>query len=269
MNNLFFIKLEESAKRNQSRLCVGLDPRMDNIPESIAGESDPLFAFNKIIIDAAAPHACAFKPNLAFYEAAGEEGIRALKKTLEYIPSGIPVIGDAKRGDIGSTAAAYATALFDYFQFDAVTLSPFLGEDSLTPFLKYAEKGLYLLCITSNPGSADFQVPNRLHEQVARKALQWNASGNIGLVVGATKPEFIREIRKIAPELPFLIPGIGTQGGDLEEVLETAPDSKGGGYIINVSRGISQPPGQGDLSHRATAAASGFREAIKGKGVEK
>ena len=260
--NLFFMRLEEAAKRNQTRLCVGLDPRTNKIPEPFCWDYDPILSFNKAIIDEAAPHACAFKPNFAFYEAAGLEGINALKKTIDYIPPEIPVIADAKRGDIGSTAEAYARAIFEYFRCDAVTLNPLLGEDSLSPFLNYQDKGLYILCLTSNPGSEDFQVPNSLHEQIARKTVSWNQAENCGLVVGATKPEYIQEIRAIVPEISLLIPGIGAQGGDLKQVLQYAPNSEGTGYIINVSRGISQPPGKGDFQRRVAEAAARFKQSI-------
>jgi len=260
--NLFFYKLEQAAQNNNTRLCVGLDPRIDKIPPPFSNHQDPIFSFNKAIIDAAAPYACAFKPNFAFYEAGGIEGLSSLKKTIDYIPPEIPVIADAKRGDIGSTAQAYARAIFDYFQFDAVTLNPLLGEDSIAPFLSYKDKGLFILCLTSNPGAGDFQIPNNLPEQIARKVMKWNHAENCGLVVGATNPQAIGGIREIAPELCFLIPGIGAQGGDLENTLRFAPTKQKNGYIINVSRGISQPPGEGDLAIRAAEAAARFHKAI-------
>lgn len=262
MKNLFFYKLEEAVRTNNSRLCIGLDPRVDNIPEPFNHERDPIFAFNKAIIDATVSYACAFKPNFAFYEAAGVEGISALKKTIDYIPPEIPIIADAKRGDIGSTAEAYAQAVFDYLHCDAVTLSPYLGEDSLIPYFNYKDKGLFILCLTSNPGASDFQLPNDLHIQVAQKVMRWNTSGNCGLVVGATKPDYIRLIREMAPDIHFLIPGIGTQGGDIEKVLEFAPQGDGTGYIINVSRGITQPSGEGDFITRVVNAAAHFRKLI-------
>jgi len=260
--NAFFQKLEDAAKKNNSRLCVGLDPRVNNMPEPFRREKDPIFAFNKAVIDAVLPYMCAFKPNLAFYEAAGPEGLAALKKTREYIPRDIPVIADAKRGDIGSTAEAYAQAIFDYYRFDAVTLNPLLGKDSIAPFLKYEDRGLFILCLTSNAGSKDFQIPNKLYLSIVEKVKEWNKAGNCGLVVGATKPEYLKEIRILAPDLCFLIPGIGAQGGDLEKTLEYAPDQTGGGYIINVSRGITEPPGEGEFQKRAADAAEQYKNSI-------
>ncbi len=260
--NAFFQKLEDAAKKNNSRLCVGLDPRKNKIPDPFQREKDPIFAFNKAVIDAALPHACAFKPNLAFYESAGPEGLSALKKTVEYIPKDIPVIADAKRGDIGSTAEAYALAMFDYYGFDATTLNPLLGTDSMAPFLKYEDRGLFILCLTSNPGSEDFQVPNKLYLSIVQKVKEWNKAENCGLVVGATKTEYLKEIRRAAPDLCFLIPGVGAQGGDLEKTLPFAPDRTGGGYIINVSRGITEPPGQGDFQKRAAQAAEQYKISI-------
>jgi len=260
--NSFFTRLEESAKKNNTRLCVGLDPRLGSIPEPYLKEPDPIFAFNKAIIDETLPFACAFKPNFAFYEAEGIKGLESLKKTIDYIPDEIPVIGDAKRGDIGSTQEAYAKAIFDYFKCDGVTLNPLLGEDSLSPFLKYKDHGLYILCLTSNPGSSDFQMPNKLYRQVAEKMKTWNSAGNCGLVTGATRPEYIGEIREIVPEIPLLIPGIGAQGGDLEKVLKFAGNSSEQGYIINVSRGISQPEGEGNFRDLVKKAAINFRNAI-------
>lgn len=257
--NAFFQKLEDAAGKNNSRLCVGLDPRINKIPDPFRKEKDPIFAFNKAVIDAALPHACAFKPNLAFYEAAGPDGLAALKKTVEYIPRDIPVIADAKRGDIGSTAEAYAQAIFDYYRFDAVTLNPLLGTDSIAPFLKYEDRGLFILCLTSNPGSEDFQLPQKLYLSIVRKVKEWNKAGNCGLVVGATKTEYLKEIRALAPDLCILIPGVGAQGGDLEKTLKYSPDQTGGGYIINVSRGITEPPGEGEFQKRAAGAAKQYK----------
>jgi orotidine-5'-phosphate decarboxylase len=176
-----------------------------------------ILEFNRGIIDATADLVCAYKPNLAFYEAFGLEGLVALEKTVKYIPEGIPVIGDAKRGDIGNTARRYAEALFSAFGFDAATLNPYLGYDSVEPFLEYPDKGVFILCRTSNPGALDFQalrcgdVP--LYEVVAQKAKEWDRYGNIGLVVGATYPEELRRIRQLCPQMPLLIPGLGAQGG--------------------------------------------------------
>lgn len=260
--NAYFEKLEKAARMNNTRLCVGLDPRPEKIPAPFRNNADPLFAFNRAIIDASAPYVCAFKPNFAFYEALGIAGLEALKKTISYVPKEIPVIADAKRGDIGSTAEAYAKGIFEAFGCDAVTLSPFLGGDSVAPFLKYAERGMYILCLTSNPGSCDFQMPHDLYLRIADKVMEWNAAGNCGLVVGATQPEYLKKIRSVAPELPLLIPGVGAQGGDLGAVVPLAADSAGCGYIINVSRGITESKGGGDFAANIAGAASAMRDAI-------
>lgn len=260
--NLFFDSLESRSLKINSRLCVGLDPRMEKISAPYSKEDDPVFAFNKMIIDETSDFACCYKPNFAFYEALGIKGLEALQKTIAYIPDDIPVIADAKRGDIGSTAEAYAKAIFDEFKCDGVTLNPLLGHDSMEPFLKRKDNGLYILCLTSNPGSRDFQRQDNLYRKIAEKIQLWNEAGNCGMVVGATQPEHLKEIRQIAPDIPLLLPGIGSQGGDLEGTVSAAADSKGGGFIINVSRGISQPPGEADIRERVRQAAKKYRDAI-------
>jgi orotidine-5'-phosphate decarboxylase len=233
----FTDKLLAASRRNKSLLCIGLDPDPESMPK--AG----LLEFNKAIIDATTDLVCAYKPNLAFYEASGIEGLRALQKTIEHIPDNIPIIGDGKRGDIGNTAKAYAKALFVTFGFDAATVSPYLGFDSVEPFIGYKEKGVFILCRTSNPGAVDFQslIDARgtpLYEIVARKAKEWNVHGNIGLVVGATYTEELKAIRQLCPEMPILIPGIGAQGGDLASTVKYGIDAQGGKAIIAVSRQI-------------------------------
>ena len=229
-------------------LCVGLDPRPARVPAQFRNEPDPILAWNRAIIEATADLAAAYKPNSAFYEALGPGGWVTLKRTIEAIPSDIPVILDAKRGDIGSTAEAYAHAVFDELDVDLVTLSPYLGRDSITPFLAHEDKGVFLLCHTSNPGAQDLQrlpvcPPDRppvpLYEEVARRAMRWDKRGQIGLVVGAPYPEVLREIRRIAPETWFLVPGVGAQGGTIEELGE-ALRADGRGVLVNVSRGIGQ-----------------------------
>ena len=254
----FIDKLNEAAKKNRSLVCVGLDTSPEFIPSGMS-----VLEFNKAIIDATADLVCAYKPNLAFYEVQGEKGLETLHNTVKHIPQDIPVIGDAKRGDIGNTSAAYAKSLFEYFGFDAVTVSPYLGFDSLEPFLKYKEKGVIILCRTSNKGAADFQslicqyegknLP--LYEVVALKASQWNINHNVGLVVGATYPEELKNIRQAHPDMPILIPGIGAQGGDLELAVRYGIDAHHKGIIINSSRGIIYA-GKGayfaDAARRAT-----------------
>jgi uridine monophosphate synthetase len=238
----FFDKLASAVKRNDSLLCVGLDSDPSRFPPSLKDEESPIFSFNRSIIDATQDLVCAYKPNIAFYEAEGVAGLEALRRTIEYVPAGTPVILDAKRGDIGSTARAYARAAFDVWGADAITVNPYLGHDALLPFTEYENKGLFLLCHTSNPGATDFQTlvcdGRPLYEVVAERALEWGMS----LVVGATYPDVLREIRGAAPEAWILVPGVGAQGGDLESVLQAGLNSEGHGLIINASRSIIYAP---------------------------
>jgi uridine monophosphate synthetase len=234
----FYDKLRAQVERVNSLLCVGLDPDPSRFGDSLLAQESPILAFNRRIVDATADLVCAYKPNFAFYEAAGLEGLKALRETIEYIPPEIPIILDAKRGDIGSTARAYAEAAFKVWGADAVTVNPYLGYDSLKPFLDYPDKAVFLLCHTSNEGARDFQglrcQGQALHELVALKALEWGAA----LVVGATYPEALRRIRQLAPEIWILVPGVGAQGGDLEGALEAGVNNQGHGLIINASRSI-------------------------------
>jgi uridine monophosphate synthetase len=238
----FFQKLMARIDVNDSLLCVGLDPDPPRFSAPLLEEASPIFAFNKRIIDATHELVCAYKPNIAFYEAAGLPGLEALKATIEYVPEEIPVILDAKRGDIGSTAQAYAAAAFEVWGADAVTVNPYLGYDAIEPFLAYEDKAVFLLCHTSNPGARDFQSlrsqGRALHEVVARKALEWGTA----LVIGATYPEVLRQIRQLAPESWILVPGIGAQGGDLEVALAAGLNSQGHGLIVNASRSIIYAP---------------------------
>ena len=261
----FFDKLNEAVKKNRSLVCVGLDTSPELIPSGMS-----VLDFNKAIINATADLVCAYKPNLAFYEAQGEKGVETLHNTIKYIPKNIPVIGDAKRGDIGNTAAAYAKSMFEYFRFDAVTVSPFLGFDSIEPFLNYKEKGVIIICRTSNKGAADFQSlmcqyegKNRpLYEIVALKASQWNTNHNIGLVVGATYPEELKNIRQAHPDMPILIPGVGAQGGDLELAVRYGIDTNNQGIIINSSRGIIYASKGADFAGAARRATQTLRDNI-------
>ncbi len=238
----FFEKLATMVKHNDSLLCVGLDPDPSRFPPPLLEEHHPLFAFNKGIIDATRDLVCAYKPNIAFYEAEGLAGLEALKKTMDYIPEDIPVILDAKRGDIGSTARAYARAAFEAWGADALTLNPYLGQDSLEPYSEYPGKGLFLLCHTSNPGAEDFQTlecqGHPLYEVVSEKAVEWG----LGLVVGATYPQALRKIRATAPQTWILVPGVGAQGGDLEEALAAGLNAEGQGLIFSSSRSIIYAP---------------------------
>ena len=257
----FVDKLLAASRRNKSLLCIGLDPDPELMPQVDVWE------FNRAIISATRDLVCAYKPNLAFYEALGIEGLNILQKTIECIPPDIPVIGDAKRGDIGNTAKAYAKALFSTFGFDAATVNPYLGFDSIEPFLTYTDKGIFILCRTSNPGASDFQsllcadgLP--LYEAVAQKAKQWNVYGNIGLVVGATYPEDLKKIRSICPEMPLLIPGIGAQGGDLASTVNYGVDGQGEKAIINVSRQILYASRERDFAQAARNMAEKIRNQI-------
>jgi orotidine-5'-phosphate decarboxylase len=261
----FLEKLAGAAGKNLSLVCVGLDPDPALMPEKKS-----VLDFNKAIIDSTADLVCAYKPNIAFYEALGSDGLAALKRTRAYIPKDIPVIGDAKRGDIGHTAKAYAKALFEYFGFDATTVSPYLGFDSLEPFIQYHDRGVFVLCRTSNPGAADFQslsceVDGRrlpLYEIVAEKVGRWNTHGNLGLVVGATYPEELKAIRQRFPNMPLLIPGVGAQGGELAKVVSYGVDAKRERTIINSSRQIIYATKGKDFAQAARRAAEALRDQI-------
>jgi orotidine-5'-phosphate decarboxylase len=257
----FVKQLIEASRKNRSLLCVGLDPDPDKLPV------EDVFEFNKAIIDATADLVCAFKPNLAFYEAMGIRGLQILKKTVAYIAKSVPVIGDAKRGDIGNTAAAYARSLFDYFKFDAVTVNPYLGYDSVEPFLRYKGKGIFILCRTSNKSAADFQdlednFGMKFYQSVALRASEWNKDGNIGLVVGATYPDELKAIRRMCPDMPLLIPGIGAQGGDLDLSVKYGVDKNGEKAVIVAARQVLYASHGRDYARAARAVASELRDKI-------
>lgn len=260
----FIKKLQQAIESHSSLLCVGLDPDPARMPVA------DIFEFNRAIIDATSDLVCAYKPNIAFYEAMGIEGLRALERTIAHVPSDIPVIGDAKRGDIGNTARAYASAVFEVLGFDAVTVNPYMGQDSLEPFLAYADRGIFILCRTSNPGGADFQgllcqeggglTP--LFEIVAKRAEEWNDRGNVGLVVGATFPEELKRVRELCPEMPILIPGVGPQGGDLELAVRYGMNSNREGAIISSSRRVIYASEGDDFASAARRAAQALRDNI-------
>lgn len=257
---MFKERLENLIAKKNSLLCVGLDSDLRKIPDFLLREEDPLFIFNREIIQATADFAIAYKPNIAFYESLGAPGWYLLEKTLDLIPSELLTIADAKRGDIGHSSQKYAELFFETYQFDAITVSPYMGYDSILPFLSYADRETFLLCLTSNSGSLDFQYLNvdsePLYLKIARKAVEWNLqTGNCGLVVGATHPEDLGSIREVAPNLPFLIPGIGTQGGNLQMAVQYTYEAGGGGIIINVSRSILYASSQKDFAHAARQAA--------------
>lgn len=261
-------KLLQAAQKNKSWLCIGLDPDIEKLPQNIPKNLDGTSSFLKSIIDATRDIVCAYKPNSAFYEAVGAPGIALLKDIIDYIPNKIPVILDAKRGDIGNTSRMYARFAFEYLGADAITVNPYMGYDCLKPFLDYNTKGVFILCLTSNPSSADFQkqvitggdlAGINIYELVARKAASWNENNNIGLVVGATSPEELGSVRRIVGEdIPILIPGVGAQGGDLESSLKQGSNSQGQLAIINVSRVVLYVSGGDDYADKARDVAMGL-----------
>ena len=270
MTTTFFDKLEAAVERNQSLLCVGLDPTAAQLPARHRQDNGDLLAgllaWNQAVIEATADLVCTYKPNIAFYEALGAPGMTLLRQTLALIPKHIPVLLDVKRGDIGSTATAYAQACFDDLGVDAVTLSPYLGRDSIEPFARYTDKGLFILCHTSNPSASDLQHleitdwrtldregNQPLYIHVARIAVTW--SPNVGLVVGATYPEVFAGVRATAPNQWLLVPGIGAQGGDLASTLAAGLRADGKGVLINASRGVC-------LADDYRAAAQQLRDEI-------
>ena len=261
----FSDKLWRAVEVNRSLLCIGLDPDPRLMP------IDDVFEFNRAIVDATRDLVCCYKPNLAFYEAFGPSGLEALRRTVGHIGGDVPMIGDAKRGDIGNTARAYASALFDYYGFDAVTANAYMGGDTLAPFLDYADRGVFVVCRTSNPGSGDFQSlpvtrPDGeqwpLYMEVAARCSEWNTLGNVGLVVGATYPEELQKVRSQCPDLPILIPGIGAQGGDLRASVVNGLDARGSGILISASRQVLYASKGSDFAERARDAALDLRDRI-------
>lgn len=238
-------ELIEQIFTKKTFLCVGLDTDMKKIPEHLLKEDDPIFSFNKAIIDATAPYCIAYKPNLAFYESNGVKGWISFEKSINYLNENYPkhfIIADAKRGDIGNTSAMYARTFFEEMNLDALTVAPYMGEDSVTPFLQYPDKWVILLALTSNKGSHDFQLTTneegeRLFEKVLRKSQEWGNKDNMMYVVGATQGKMFEDIRKVVPEHFLLVPGIGAQGGSLEEVCKYGM-TKDCGLIVNSSRAI-------------------------------
>jgi orotidine-5'-phosphate decarboxylase len=237
-------QLFESVVNKRSYLCVGLDPEMEKIPESLLGKRDPIFEFNKRIIDATHKYAIAYKPNSAFYECHGANGWISLELTVKYIKENYPdlfVIADAKRGDIGNTSKMYAKAFLENMPFDAITVAPYMGEDSVKPFLSYDGKWVVLLALTSNRGGDDFQYHSddgiKLFERVLSLSKKWGSLNNMMFVVGATRAEMLKDIRRLVPEHFLLVPGVGAQGGSLEEVSHYGMNGKCG-LLVNSSRGI-------------------------------
>ncbi len=267
----FLNKLKAAWDKNNSLLCVGLDPDSTKLPEGLPRPATAYFDFNKAIIDATADLVCAYKPNTAFYEARGSSGIEELKKTCDYLHqsySDLPIILDFKRGDIGNTNNYYATFAFDYLGVDAVTIQPWLGRDAVQPFLDYKDKGIMVLDRTSNPGAGEFQDlevgDQKLYLRVARNVHdEWNANSNCQLVVGATFPPEMAEIRQLVGDsMVFLVPGFGAQGGEAEAVIKAGLNGQGQGLIINSSRSILYASNRADFAEAARAAAQKARAEI-------
>lgn len=259
--------LIEQIRSKKNYLCVGLDTNPEKIPHFLRTFQDPVFEFNKMIIDATQDHCVAYKINTAFYEVSGATGWESLQKTVNYIPSTHFKIADAKRGDIGNTASLYARAFFETLSFDAITVSPYMGEDSVKPFLEYADKWTILLGLTSNPGAADFELQNCeggvLFESVIRKALMWGTTENLMFVIGATQSDWFMRIRAIAPDHFYLVPGLGAQGGSLKEISSKALN-KNGGLLVNASRAIIYAGAGEDFADKAGQVAAGYAGEMAG-----
>jgi len=259
-------KFKEICETKNSRVCVGLDVDLNKIPSFLRGSDSPLFEFGKAIVDATEKFAAAFKINTAFFEAYGAAGWQALAKLVKYLPSNVIKIADAKRADIGNTSRMYVQAFFREMPFDAITINPYLGYDGIAPFIEDEEKGIFILCVTSNEGAIDFQHVNDgehfLFEKVAIKTMQWNNKNNCGLVVGATHPTELKRVRILAPNLPFLIPGIGAQGGELELAVKNSVIQSTSKAIFNSSRGIIYSSNDKNFAEAATQKAAELRDSI-------
>ena len=264
----FIKKLEQCWQSNNSLLCVGLDPNWEKIPQHIKKQPDAIFEFCKAIIDATHDLVCSYKPQIAYF--AGLEAEDQLAKTLDYLRGNyphIPIILDSKRGDIGSTASMYAKEAFERFQTDAVTVNPYMGHDSAQPFLDYADKGVILLCRTSNPGAKDIQdleiEGQPIYEKVATMiSKSWNTNNNCCIVVGATWPEQMKKLRVICGDMPFLVPGVGAQGGDVEALVKAGQTENGRGLMINSSRAVLYASGGVDFAQAARKVALETRDEI-------
>jgi len=266
MKNFSLETLKREIFAKKSFLCVGLDVDLSKIPPFLLKEEDPIFAFNKAIIDATYPYTIAYKPNIAFYEAYGEKGWQSLRKTINYLNEQHPhifTIADAKRGDIGNTATMYAKAFFEDLQFDSVTVAPYMGQDSVEPFLAFENKVTILLALTSNKGAFDFQTltteKSPLYEQVLIRSQKWHNAQNLMYVVGATKAEYLADIRRIVPDAFLLVPGVGAQGGDLKEVCQYGLNDSVG-LIINASRAVIYASQGEDFAEKAGEVAQNLQK---------
>ncbi len=264
----FLQQLKAAWARNDSLVCVGLDPELERFPAQLSGHASPIFQFNRAIIDATADLVCAYKPQFAHY--AAYEAEDQLERTIEYIHQrhpGIPVILDAKRGDVGNTASRYAIEAFERYGADAVTVNPYLGTDSLEPFLAYEDRGVIVLCRTSNPGAGDLQDldtgGHKLFEVVAQLAAsRWNTRGNCALVVGATYPKELARVRALTGDMPFLVPGVGAQGGDVQAVITNGQTAAGDGLIVSSSRSILYAASDDTWIEAARTATRSLRDQI-------
>ena len=262
-------ELFDSIKKKSSYLCIGLDTDIEKIPKHLHALPDPVFEFNRQIIDETYQYCIAYKPNIAFYEAMGPKGWESLQRTIEYIPKDIFTIADAKRGDIGNTSSLYARAFFEQLNFDSLTVAPYMGEDSVRPFLQFENKWVILLAHTSNPGSADFQLieskvsGKRLYEEVIIRAKAWADADRMMFVVGATQAEKMESIRALAPKYFFLVPGVGAQGGDLEMVSKYGMN-KECGLIVNSARAIIYASDGKDFASRANEEGRKVQQQMEG-----
>lgn len=266
----FSEKLKSACQRTQACLCVGLDVDLAKMPKGLSRDTEGILQFCRSIVEATRDLAVAYKPNLAFFESLGPRGFEVLELLRQSVPYDCLFVADAKRGDIGNTSQAYARAFYGLLKSDAVTLSPYMGKDSIEPFLDYPGTCSFILCLTSNPSSADFQLQTlqtgeRLYERVAKTAVSWGQGkkGEIGLVVGATQAQFVKDLRVIAPETVFLVPGVGTQGGDLQSVLKEGRSKDGFGVLINVSRQILYASNENDYADAAREQAQKLVKEMK------
>ena len=263
----FLEKLQKVQRKNRSLLCIGLDTDPAKLPSHLGTSKGVVAQFNRSIIEATSDLVCAYKLNLAFYESLGERGWRILKDTLAAIPQNVITIGDGKRGDIGNTAEQYARSLYDDFGFDSATVNPYMGFDSVEPFIRSDRNCAFVLALTSNEGSNDFQRLNiggrPLYQRIVQASVKWNTRKNLGLVVGATHPKELQPIRKLAPTLPILIPGIGKQGGDLESAVRFGADKNGRLAIINASRSVLYASTGKDFATAARSEALRLRDQIE------
>jgi len=266
MPKSFIQRLHEVTAARASLLCLNLDPELRLLPSSIQRSPSPVWKFIQEILDATLPYLSAVKLNLAFYEVLGNKGWRIIERVLAYLPKSVIAIADGKRNDIGNTARLYAEAYFSTFSFDAITVNPLLGSDSVAPFLERPDRGTFILTLTSNPSAKDFQErrfgKRRLCDEIATKAVQWNTNHNVGLVVGATHAKDVRRLRRLAPELPFLIPGIGAQGGDLESAVRSSITVDGDGTLIAIGRAILYANSTSSFAEHAAREAEHFRNRI-------